>query len=154
MALAMKVAFTTREYARLLELVHLGLTVAGSRTDEPESMPERYAGISQKIFELADACGCADLVDTDFTGRLFASEKLESGPAREKLDAFMDENFWNELAARLAERDLRAELGPRDEGTLFTSDEEERLAGFEEGYWREFETNGVDHVQVLKGGQG
>jgi len=46
--LGMKVSFTPKEYARLLELAHLGLWVAGARPDDPATMPERYAAISQK----------------------------------------------------------------------------------------------------------
>src|SRR6185436_12885832 len=57
----MKVSFTAKEYARLLELVHLGLWVSGARPDDPATTPERFAAISQKAFALAEPLGCADL---------------------------------------------------------------------------------------------
>ena len=47
----MKVSFTTKEYTRLLELAHLGLWVAGARPDDPATMPERYAEVSQKVLD-------------------------------------------------------------------------------------------------------
>ena len=50
----MKVSFTQKEFSRLLELVHLGLTVAGSRPDDPATMPERYSDLAQKVFGLAE----------------------------------------------------------------------------------------------------
>ena len=55
---------------------------------------------------------------------------------------------------RLAERDLRSELGATKLTEELTDGEEERLAALEDTYWREFETKGVDHLVVLRGGKG
>ena len=150
----MKVSFTPKEYARLLELAHLGLWVAGARPDDPATMPERYAAISQKAFALAEPMGCADLAELDVNGQYFPTEKLTTGPAREKIDQFVEDAFWSELVARLSERDLRAELGPTKLSAELSEAEEERLAVIEDSYWREFETNGVDHLILLRGGNG
>ena len=150
----MKVSFTAKEYARLLELACLGLAVTGVQSDDPESVPERYAGVTQKVFALAETFGCADLVEVDTDGRFFPSAKLEEGPAREKLEKFVDDSFWAELASRLAERDLRAEFGATKLSDELSDQDVEKLEQLEDGYWREFETNGVDHVQVLRGGHG
>jgi hypothetical protein len=150
----MKVSFTSKEYTRLLELAHLGLWVAGARPDDPATMPERYGDIAQKVFALAEPFGCADLVEVDVNGQLFPNEKLTNGPVREKIDQFVEDAFWSELVGRLAERDLRAELGATKLSKELTEEEEERLAKLEDNYWREFETKGVDHLVVLRGGKG
>lgn len=150
----MKVSFTTKEYTRLLELVHLGLSVTGARPDDPATMPERYSEIAQKAFQLAEPLGCADLVEVDVNGQYFPAEKLTGGPVQEKFERFVEDAFWGELVGRLAERDLRSELGPTKLGDELTEEEEERLAVIEEGYWREFESHGVDHLVLLKGGRG
>ena len=150
----MKVSFTTKEYARLLELVHLGLSVAGARADDPATMPERYASIAQKVFGLAETFGCADLVEVDVNGQYFPNEKLTDGITAEKLEQFAEEIFWGELVSRLAERDLRAELGPTKLSDELTDDEEKQLLSAEDSYWREFESSGVDHLVVLRGGKG
>ena len=150
----MKVSFTAKEYGRLLELAHLGLWVAGSRPDDPATMPERYAPIAQKAFGLAEAMGCADLVEMDVNAQYYPSEKLTHGPAGDRIDQFVEDAFWSELVARLSERDLRAELGPTKMSDELTEDEEQRLAALEDTYWREFETSGVDHLVVLRGGHG
>jgi hypothetical protein len=152
----MKVSFTQKEYARLLELTHLGLWVTGARPDDPATMPERYADLAQKVLGLAETFGCADLVEADVNGELFPNEKLTEGPMREKLDQFVEDAFWGELVSRLAERDLRAERGKdvTKLGEEFTDDEQEKLETLEDAYWREFETRGVDHLVVLRGGQG
>jgi len=151
----MKVSFTQKEYARLLELVHLGLWVAGSRPDDPATMPDRYEEIAQKVFALAEPLGCADLVEADVNGEYFPAEKLTAGPAAEKLDRFVDDTFWSELAGRLAGRDLRAEIGAEAaEAEELAPEHEEKLAEHEDAYWREFEQSGVDHLVVLRGGRG
>ena len=152
----MKVSFTTKEYTRLLELAHLGLWVAGSRPDDPATMPERYEELAQKVFGLAEMFGCADLVEADVNGELFPNEKLTEGPVHEKLDAFVEDAFWGELVARLAERDLVAEQGKDATklGEELSEEELQRLEALEDSYWREFEANGVDHLVVLKGGKG
>jgi hypothetical protein len=150
----MKVSFTPKEYARLLELAHLGLWVAGSRPEDPATMPERYAAIAQKAFALAEPLGCADLVESDINGQFFPNEKLTTGAVREKIDQFVEDAFWSELVVRLAERDLRADLGATKLTPELTPEEEERLAAIEDNYWREFETNGVDHLVLLRGGKG
>jgi hypothetical protein len=152
----MKVSFTTKEYARLLELVHLGLWVTGARPDDPATMPERYGDIAQKTFQLAEVFGCGEFVEADVNGQFFPNEKLTEGAAAEKLDRFVEDAFWSELVSRLAERDLRAELG-KDATKLseeLTEEEQEKLEDFEDSYWREFEQRGVDHLVVLRGGQG
>ena len=152
----MKVSFTQKEYARLLELTHLGLWVTGARPDDPATMSERYGDLAQKVFGLAETFGCADLVEADLNGELFPNEKLTGGPVREKLDQFVEDAVWGELVARRAERDLRAERGQGATkiGDEFTEEEQEKLEVLEDAYWREFEARGVDHLVVLRGGQG
>ncbi len=151
----MKVSFTTREYTRLLELVHLGLSVAGARADDPATMPERYAEVAQKVYGLAELFGCADLVERDVNGEFFPNEKLTEGTTREKFDAFAEDLFWSELVARLAERDLRQEIGPEAAAAPEIAPEhEQKLREIEDAYWREFETDGVDHLVLLRGARG
>lgn len=151
---AMKVSFTAKEYARLLELVHLGLWVSGARPDDPATTPERFAAISQKAFALAEPLGCADLVEMDVNGQYFPNEKLTQGVVQDKIDQFVEDAFWSELVMRLAERDLRAELDATKLSDELTPEEERRLAAIEDNYWREFEANGVAHLIVLRGGKG
>lgn len=152
----MKVSFTQKEYARLLELAHMGLWMAGSRPDDPATTPERYADLNQKLLGLAETFGCADMVEADVNGELFLNEKLTTGPVSEKIDKFVEDAFWSELVMRLAERDLRAERGKdvTKIGESYAEEDQEKLDAMEDAYWREFESRGVDHLVVLRGGKG
>lgn len=151
----MQVSYTTKDYTRLLELVHMGLWVAGARPEDPNTMPERYAGVAQKIYSQAVEYGCSRLVEEDSEGLKFSSSSLENGPSHKLLDSFIDDSFWSELVARLAERDLKCEVHP----TLLAEDglseaQEQRLEQLEATYWAEVEHNGIDRLYLLKGGQG
>jgi hypothetical protein len=150
----MKVTFTTKEYARILELAYMGLRVASSDSDTPDSLPERYADAAQKLFALATPFGCADLVEEVAEDEFQPSEKLESGPVLEKLARFTEDAFWLELVERLAERDLRSELGATKLTEELNEEEETRLEEIEDSYWREFEAKGTDFLVLLKGGRG
>ena len=150
----MKVTFTTKEYARILELATMGLQVASSDSETPEVWPERYADAALKLFALATPFGCADLVEEVADGEFQPSEKLEAGPVAEKLARFAEDAFWRELVERLAERDLWSELGATKLGDELTEEEEKRLEEIEDSYWREFEAKGTDFLVLLKGGRG
>jgi hypothetical protein len=150
----MKASFTSRDYTRILELAWLGLWVAGFRPEDPKSTPERYADLADKLLAMAPTYGCGDLVKADADGTLRPSKKLLEGQIQEKLDQFADDIFWAELVQRLAERDLRSELGSTKLSEELNEDEAARVHEFEDSYWREFETRGVDHLVLLRGGRG
>jgi hypothetical protein len=150
----MKVTFTTKEYARILELAYMGLRVASSDSETPDILPERYADAAQKLFALATPFGCADLVEEVAEDEFQPSEKLETGSVLQKLARFTEDAFWRELVERLAERDLRSELGATKFTEELNEQEEKRLEEIEDSYWREFESKGTDFLVLLKGGRG
>jgi hypothetical protein len=153
----MKVMFTPKEYARLLELVHLGMRVVEGRQGEQAPAVARYVELEQKLFELATPLGCADLVDIGERGQPVASEKLLADERLSKLAGDYDnDTFWRELVTRLADRDLATEQILRavegDGGPAIDGDA--RLDQLEERYWDEFEAHDLAHVFVLRGGRG
>ena len=150
----MKVTFTTKEYARILELAYMGLRVASSESETPDILPVRYADAAQKLFALATPLGCGDLVEEVAEDEFQPSEKLETGPVLAKLARFTEDAFWRELVERLAERDLRAEFGATKLTEELNEEEEKRLEEIEDSYWREFEAKGTDFLVLLKGGRG
>jgi hypothetical protein len=156
---AMKVMFTAKEYARLLELVYLGSrVVAGSRPPEEEN-PHlvRYQEIQQKLFELATPFGCGDFVTVASNGLLSPSDKLTEDERLRKIEGdSANDVFWHELVARLADRDLAAEQarghaagkgGP-------PIDADARLKEIEDAYWDEFEKHDLAHFVLLRGAKG
>jgi hypothetical protein len=149
--------FTPKEFARLLELVHLGMHVVEGRQGEESAQVQRYAELEQKLYDLATPLGCADLVDVGDTGQLVPSEKLLGDERLAKIAGDYDnDTFWHELVARLADRDLAAEQARQsvlgNGGPAINADA--RLHELEESYWDEFEKNDLANVILLRGGRG
>jgi hypothetical protein len=152
----MKIHFTQKEYARLLEMSYIATWIAGAN-DEDSPAARRYADLEQKLYSLAAHLGCGDYVEGDGANGepLFPSQKLEEDShARKAIDAFEDDSFWSELVTRLAERDCRRELMknplPGDAGEEAHREHLiRRIEELGERYWAEFEKNGLDNVITL-----
>lgn len=155
---SVKISFTNKEYARLLELAYLGHWIAASRKGEDAPAARRYHDIFQKLLELATSLGCADLVK-EREGLLGPSAKLEEDEhVREFIDEFENDTFWSELVTRLAEGDYAAEQARRAlaeaPGVEPPPTPDERLKQIEDAYWEEFEKHDLANVIVLRGGRG
>lgn len=153
----MKVSFTTKEYARLLELVHLGMRTVMGRQGAESPHFARFTEVEQKVLGLAETFGCADLVDVGGDGKRVPSAKLEEDERLRKIAAEADNDiFWHELVARLSDRDLATEQAKASLSGLGGPpiDAEARLKQLEEAYWEEFEKNDLANVILLKGGKG
>jgi len=155
----MKIAFTQKEYARLLEMSYIAMWVAGSH-NENSAAARRYAELEQKLLAAATPMGCADYVDgdPDAGDPLLPSRKFEEedSPAAKAIDDFEDASFWDELASRLAERDyarelLKTPLPPNMSDDARHEHLAKRVGELEEKYWAEFEKGGLDNFLVLFG---
>jgi hypothetical protein len=156
----MKVTFTAKEYARVLELVHLGLHVVTGYQGKETAAAQRYAETVQKLLELATPLGCADLVEAGSDGALALAPKLTEDERVEKvISEFANDVFWHELVARLADRDCSSEQARRllesaTPGVDPPPAIEDRVKEIEDRYWAEFQKFDLNHVVVLKGGRG
>jgi len=153
----MKESFSPQEFARLLELVHLGMRAVMSRQGGASPYFARYAGVEQKILTMAERHGCGDLVDVGGNGSLVPSAKIAADNSLNKMVGEADNDiFWHELVARLADRDLGVEqttaaLSGQD-GPPINADA--RLKEIEELYWEEFQKHDLARVLVLRAAQG
>jgi hypothetical protein len=154
----MKIAFTQKEYARLLEMTYIATWVAGAHNPE-SSAARRYAELEQKLLSLATPLGCADYVEgsQESGASLYPSRKLEEEtPATKAIEDFEETNFWAELASRLAERDYARELLKNPLPETVTDAERsdqliKRVGELEKRYWAEFEKDGLDNLLILFG---
>ena len=153
----MKVMFTPKEYARLLELVHLGMQTITAHQGLDTPAAQRYAEIEQKLFELATPLGCADFVDVGSDGRLVVSDKIFEDERLAKITGDHNNDvFWHELVARLSDRDLATAQAKQSLSGMGGPpiDADSRLRQIEDAYWDEFEKNDLANVILLRGGRG
>jgi hypothetical protein len=153
----MKLTFTQKEFQQLLELTHLGMWVVTGYQGDETAAAKRYFDLDQKLLELAESMGCADLVEQRPDGTLQPSPKLaEEERVREIQGDFSNDAFWHELVARISDRDYSTEQAKRaladTPGVEPPPTPEERVKQLEEIYWAEFEKNDLDNVIVLRGG--
>ena len=153
----MKIAFTQKEYARLLEMSYLAMWVAGSH-DENSPAARRYAELEQKLLTAATPMGCADFVEKMDDGSLQPAPKLaEDERVREIQSEFQNDVFWHELVTRMADRDLAGDQVKRameTPGVDPAPTRDEQLKKLEDRYWAEFEKNDLANVVLLRGGRG
>ncbi|HVU17974.1 MAG TPA: hypothetical protein VHD32_13695 [Candidatus Didemnitutus sp.] len=154
----MKVSFTAKEYRQLLELVHLGMWAVTAYQGEDTPAAKRYFEFDQRLLEMAEQAGCADLVERRDDGSLQPAPKLsEDERIRDIQGEFQNDVFWHELVSRLSDRDLsgeKAQRGLDTPGVEPPPSNEEQLKKLEERYWDEFEKNDLARVVVLRGGRG
>lgn len=145
----MSLELNRTELERLLELAALGDWLVNGHRPEHERAEAHDAPL-QKLFALAEENGLGYLVATDEqTGDLKPSEALLSRLALAGHVAEYDDCvFWDELAIRLAERDLRAELGAAVFDALPPHERHERVDALAETYDREFDVRGVDRLRL------
>ena len=160
----MKLQLTPKEYRRILQMLYLAdYLLNGRRADEPAGLRLKCEEALQGFLGYATQFGCADLVEQPEEALFnFAATMAEEPGVTEAIGDYEEDIFWQELVSRLAERDYERIHGrpaqPDPEGAPETDEQhDERVAELErleDGYWREFETSGVKHVELIKGGFG
>jgi hypothetical protein len=147
----MNITFTKKEYLALLDMFEIADWVLHSHKVEETGETKPYRDLAQKIYALAKDFGCAHLIEYSTTdARHYPTRKLEEGAARDFVDAFEEDTFWSRLVEHLAERDLVRELGEEKFETLERAERWEKMEILEEKYWEEFQTNGVNRLEIAE----
>jgi len=148
----MHLRFSDQELALLVEMVSLAATIA--EWNEKESADQKvadYEAFASKILEKASHSGLADWIEFDEERQRFRirPEVEERLFHHECYDEFRNESFWDELAVRLADRDLIRSIGQKAWDGLTEEQRRARTGAWEKRYWEEFAKHGVDRVHVI-----
>lgn len=141
----MIISLTPEQYKTLLVMTYLGNWMVNAHQAETE---EAFEVVASRIYSHAKSAGAGRLVERDPDNeRYYPSKELEE-LAAERLDAYDNETFWDELIDRLSERDLVAKHG---QGACEQMTVEERftnLEEFETCYGEEFEEHGIERLAI------
>ena len=148
----MHLRLTEQELATLLEMVSLAANVA-SWNQKPGAQ-ERLAvfeDLEDKILEKARHGGFGNVIEysEEKQGYVLTPEFQDGSFFQECYDEFRNESFWEELAIRLADRDLVRAIGMPAWEKLTEDERRSRTAAWEKRYWEEFSKHGVDHIVVV-----
>lgn len=146
------------EFATLIDMVSLAAEIA-SLNQKPgtEDHLAAFAELEDKILERAGSQGYGDIIeiDPDTQKHRVTAEYQAGSYIQDCIDEMRNEIFWDELAFRLAERDIIRHLG---ENPYLELDEEKRIALIapkQKLYWEGFSKNGLNQVhQIAPHGQG
>lgn len=149
----MKIEFTPKEYECLLDVLYIADWVMNAHKVEDDPRTEAYRKLEQKIFSYAKDMGFENLVEyAPEHKRYFPTSELEeTGPAREFIEEFENDTFWEELTSRLAERDSARKVGGVENlSKLSFEDRVKIIVPLEEMYASEFEKRGLEGLSIIR----
>jgi hypothetical protein len=146
----MKINFTKKEYRSLLDIIHIADWIMNSHSIEERKDTEEYEEVFQKLLACAKEMGYEDLIEyIKRNGKYYPTHKFENeSVAHQFIDEFQEDIFWEELATRLARRDL---LKTNPASSSVELSEEEWFSAMieaEEKWIKEFEEFGLDRISV------
>jgi len=105
----MKINFTKKEYRLLLDLAYLGDWMINSAKSGPEVDEGPHAKLLQKVYQHANEFACEALIKHDDDYDFYSETRAFEDASQDFIDTYDDNNFWEELLSRLAERDFNRE---------------------------------------------
>ena len=146
----MKISFTKKEYKVLLEMIALADWVLHATKVEKDPRTEKHRELREKIYSYAAEMGYGHLLEYSKTlGSHFPSRQFEEdGPVRTFIEEYENNTFWEDLVARLADRDLLREFGEEKLSTMSRDEMMVRTMRLEEKYNAEFVANGLDNLVI------
>ena len=137
--------FTDDEYRRIMRMTFLGEWMLNAIRKDPEAAD---TDALSKLYSFTRGTPLEELVAFDDEGSLWtAAEKFED-EAHALIDQYDDVTFWEELTARITERDLLAEHGERGLNGMRPAEREREAAHIAKAYTHEFEEKGIDRLHV------
>ncbi len=144
-----QINFTPEQYKTLVKLVYLGNWLANANNDAG-NINEEFQELEKFVYAQAALAGISadtGLVPDD--GEYFPSKELEDD-LQQLVDEYEDSAFWDNLASRLAYRDLIEEFGERAVEEMGPERRVAALGRHEERYNQEFEEFGLDNLRLVK----
>lgn len=132
--------------------MYLGNWMANAQRGEggEETIPE-YEDMEDFIFSHAKAFGLGAWVDDELKdqGKYYPSREFEEDSGvRELIEAYDDYTFWDELAERLADRDLLREYGAEALKAMSRDERFGRYLELRQKYDEKFEKNGFERIVI------
>ena len=141
----MNITFSDEEYRRVMLLTLLGEWMINAILKDPDPAMEDTAS---KVYAQAKDTPMAELVA--FNADLLSwapTEEFES-EAHAMIDQYDDKTFWEELTARMIERDLIDQHGERTVSSMRPEQREREASSIGKAYTQEFEERGIERLRV------
>ena len=146
----MPIEFSKEEFRTFLEVLEIADWVLNSHHGETPEEHAKYSEFEQKIFSQAEEFGFGDIVEyVEDHEEYFPTKKHDDNSnVMPIIKEFEEDSFWEEIAERMAKRDMFRELG---EEKIMSMTHEEQFTAFHdyhEKYMDEFEEHDLDRLEV------
>jgi len=137
--------FSEEEYRRVLVLAYLGEWVMNAIRKDPEAEAEDTLS---RLFSFCQGTSLQSLVGYDAQHETWLPTEAFEEQAHAFIDQYDDKTFWEELTARLTERDLLEAYGERAVRGMRPEARERAASKFAQAYTREFEQHGLSRLRL------
>jgi hypothetical protein len=148
----MHLRLSDQELATLVEMVSLASNIASwNQKETSNDQVAAFESLESKVLEKAEHSGLGDWIEFDEESQRFRvkQEMEEKLFYHECYEEFRNESFWDELAVRLADRDLARAIGFSKWERLSEEERRVRTVAWEKRYWEEFSKRGVERIAVI-----
>lgn len=153
----MKIHFSKKEYRTLLELLHLGDWILHSHEITEKPATAQHRELLRKLFSHYKAMACEDLIEQhNGDDNLYETRAFEDA-MQAHIENYNEQFFWEELASRLAIRDMEAGLTDQQVASMDDKERISRICDAEEKWFDEINRHGLlrlgvtDHDRDQKG---
>lgn len=145
----MKINLTKKQFETLLKMTYIGnWAVNGVRSGaEGDERIKEYDDLEKYILSFAKEFGLEKYVDAS-DGDIYPSIEMEEGEARELIDYYDEDTFWEELVSRLAMRDFSRAYSQDAIKKMDFKERIEKDHPFLEKYWGEVDEYGIKRLEI------
>jgi hypothetical protein len=137
--------FSDDEYHRLMMLTYLGEWVMNAIRKDPDPA---YLDTASKVYSYAKGTPLEKLVTFDAGDESWGVSKILEDDAHAIIDQYDDKTFWEELTARMTERDLIASRGERAVRGMRPDQRARAASAIAKAYTKEFEEHGLERLKI------
>lgn len=147
----MKINFTKKEYRDLIDILELAEWVLHAHVTDREDT-KKYRDLIQRIFASAKEMDCGEYIQfIPKLGAYYPTKLYEdTSETMRNIEQFQEDSFWEELIAKLAERDAARRLAPKKLADFEFEELFNELTIDEEKWASEFELNGIERLELNK----
>ncbi len=137
--------FTEQEYRRIMMLALLGEWMMNAIRKDPDPA---YEDAASKVYSFAQGTSLEALVEFDANLDDWLPSETFENDAHAIIDQYDDKTFWEELTARLTERDLMETHGERAVKGMRPDQRTRAASPIAKAYTKEFEEVGLERLRV------
>ena len=144
----MEITFSKKEYRLLIDMLYLADWVMHSYLTNHDDDND-YKMLRKKILSHYKEMGAEDILEySKKYDEYFETREHEDKMLTDFVVPYEDEVFWDELASRLAHRDIIKQLGLEKYKSLERIDRATKTVKIISKYNGEFERNGLENVKI------